>query len=128
MIGLMGCEKFSTSVDVNVNSAFTVKEGAYFKVFNFKWYLKNIVDNRCPRDANCIRAGEALVDLVITNSEVTDFHMELCVGPDCNKRPDFYTFSVSGIKYKLILLSVDPFPQASGSSQRKTATFKLIVV
>ena len=124
----ISCDKHATSIEINESSTFTIKEGAYFKVLNFEWYLKNIADSRCPSDVNCVRAGEALVNLVISNADVTRFNLQLCLGPDCNNRPIFYTFSIAGITYKLELISVQPFPKASGNTERKTATFKLVKV
>lgn len=122
----IGCDKHATSIDINASSTFTIKEGTYFRVLNFEWYLKNIADSRCPQDVNCIRAGEAIVNLVISNADVTNFNLALCLGPDCKNRPNFYTFSLAGITYKLELIDVNPHPRFPGNSTRKTATFRLV--
>ncbi len=73
--------------------------------------LINIQDSRCPKDVQCIRAGEAIVilDLQIGNEQFNG--LKVCVG--CEKEMNITESTVIKAKsktYTLKLISVDPYP------------------
>ncbi len=93
-----------------------------------------IADSRCPEGANCIWAGNALVDLDIKSTATAEpKRIQMCLG-DCNslypktgfRETDTAMVSVDQTKYRLILTEIAPYPRLSGPSMSKEAyTLKL---
>jgi len=84
--------------------------------------LVTIQDGRCPKDKQCIRAGEAIVILDLQIGDEIFKGLKVCIG--CEK--DMNTTPTTEIKakaktYTLKLNSVDPYP-ISTLSASPTAT------
>ncbi|WP_304232281.1 hypothetical protein [Jiulongibacter sediminis] len=88
--------------------------------------ITEIQESRCPANANCIRAGEAIVtfNLKLGDKKLTD--QKLCV--QCESPfeiPEEMSFEVDNISYTLKLLDVTPFPTLDNSNETKQAEFEL---
>lgn len=85
----------------------------------------SIQDNRCPRDVECIRAGEVQVEVIVTSRQQSE-NLAMCIGPDCgyleerfrnstsNTVIDTAYFTLDNIPYQLILENVLPYPMSDG--------------
>ncbi|MGJ7033527.1 hypothetical protein [Niabella hirudinis] len=47
--------------------------------------VSRIQESRCPMNARCIRAGEAIADLVISDNK-SSITVSLCTGADCERQ------------------------------------------
>ncbi len=74
--------------------------------------LKEINESRCPMNARCIRAGEAVAVLNVVVDGRTERNVQLCTGPDCERRSlnAAYTLSLEDQKYLFRLDSITPDP------------------
>lgn len=74
--------------------------------------LKEIQDSRCPKNVNCIRAGEAIAvfNIVVANSN--ERNIQLCTGADCTARglAENYTLHTDNHTYLFKLDSIAPYP------------------
>jgi hypothetical protein len=73
--------------------------------------LINIQDSRCPKDVQCIRAGEAIVILDLTIGDEQFKGLKVCIG--CEKEMNITESTVIKAKtktYTLKLTAVDPYP------------------
>ncbi len=77
--------------------------------------LINIQDSRCPKNVQCIRAGEAIVLLDLQIGEEQFKGLKVCIG--CEKQMEITEATVIKAKtktYTLKLNSVDPYPTSTG--------------
>lgn len=74
--------------------------------------LKEIHESRCPMNARCIRAGEAVAVLNVVVDGKTERNVQLCTGVDCERRSlnTDYTLSLDDQKYLFRLDSITPDP------------------
>lgn len=87
--------------------------------------LISIQESRCPKDVQCIRAGEAIVILDLQIGEEQFKGLKVCVG--CEKQmdiPESIQIKAKTKTYSLQLNSVDPYPQSTGINT-STATLVL---
>jgi hypothetical protein len=73
--------------------------------------LINIQDSRCPKNVQCIRAGEAIVMLDLKIGDEQFNGLKVCIG--CEKEMNITESTVIKAKsktYTLKLNSVDPYP------------------
>jgi hypothetical protein len=87
--------------------------------------LITIQDSRCPKDVQCIRAGEAIVILDLQIGDEQFKGLKVCIG--CEKEraiTDSTELKAKSKTYTLKLNSVDPYPQSTGLNT-PTATFVL---
>ena len=87
--------------------------------------LINIQDSRCPKDVQCIRAGEAIVILDLKIGDEQFNGLKVCIG--CEKEMNITESTVIKAKtktYTLVLTSVDPYPQSTGITS-PTATLTI---
>ncbi len=78
-----------------------------------KLTINNINDSRCPKDVNCIRAGEAAVKITIYDIKENSATFDLYYGDKSHFKPDTVNFSIDKKAYKVILFDVNPYPQTS---------------
>ena len=75
--------------------------------------LKEIEDSRCPKDVDCVTAGNASVTLRASNSQGVNENIVLCIG-DCGAEGARETHTVAaevgGVNYKFTLKAVKPYP------------------
>lgn len=87
--------------------------------------LISIQESRCPKDVQCIRAGEAIVVLDLQIGDEQFKGLKVCVG--CEKQmdiPEALQIKAKTKTYSLQLNSVDPYPQSTGINS-PTATLVL---
>lgn len=87
--------------------------------------LINIQDSRCPKDVQCIRAGEAIVVLDLKIGEEQFNGLKVCIG--CEKQMaimESIEVKAKTKTYTLQLSSVDPYPQSTGLN---TSTATLVI-
>ncbi|MCF3111578.1 hypothetical protein LL912_22520 [Niabella sp. CC-SYL272] len=73
--------------------------------------VSRIQESRCPMNARCIRAGEAIADLTISD-EKSSAAVSLCTGTDCGmqKKEAQATAILSTHQYQLSLVDILPNP------------------
>ncbi|MFT4093000.1 MAG: hypothetical protein QM640_05120 [Niabella sp.] len=93
-------------------SAFILKVNEKQKTGELLITLKEIKESRCPMNARCIRAGEAVAVLNVVIGNKSERNIQLCAGPDCDRRglSEVYTLSAENQKYLFRLDSITPDP------------------
>jgi len=88
--------------------------------------VESINDSRCPSNAFCVSAGNAIVKIKMTDNSGTFAESELCLGACGAKinRQDTTTIKINNIRYSVILEKVIPDPVA-GKIQIKSAIIAL---
>ncbi|GAB3428397.1 hypothetical protein GCM10027516_34580 [Niabella aquatica] len=83
--------------------------------------LKQVDDNRCPANVNCIRAGEAIAVLNVVINNDNERNISLCTGADCSGRAlsEAYTLSAPDRKYLFKLDSITPYPGTVAQEEKK---------
>ena len=104
-------KKLGDTFQLRANESVSFSDNS--NVINLK--LANIQDSRCPKDVQCIRAGEAIVilDLQIGDEKFTG--IKVCIG--CEKVmaiTETTEIKAKSKTYTLKLNSVDPYPQSTG--------------
>ncbi len=87
--------------------------------------VTDILDNRCPKNVKCIRAGETFVHTSLKVGNTAEQLLQFCTGLDCRRgaigTTDTVTTSSGNIEIKL--LSVEPYPIQTEIASSKTAKF-----
>ncbi|MBU2268317.1 MAG: hypothetical protein KKB15_09365, partial [Bacteroidetes bacterium] len=84
-----------------------------------KIIVNDIKDSRCPLNATCVWAGEAVVKLSVSNTEEHSASFDLIYGTDAKK--DTVDFSIDQKAYRAILKNVTPYPVAGVSQDSSKA-------
>lgn len=100
-------------VDLSLNEAKEIQ----LENEKFKLTLTKIMDSRCPEDATCVRAGEAIASFTLDNQS-----FDLCIGPDCNPATTVNFKTINGITIKLI--EVNPLPITTNGDMAKSVVVK----
>lgn len=116
---------------------FILKVNGVFETGDLKLQLTGIRDSRCPKDVECVWAGNATTTLVLegpgsspenSGGQTLRDTVQLCIGA-CGKagflETDSDTLAVGGARYELTLLEVSPYPGAGKKGQEKTARYRL---
>ena len=77
--------------------------------------LINIQESRCPKNVQCIRAGEAIVVLDLQIGDEQFKGLKVCIG--CEQQmniPESAVIKAKTKTYTLKLNSVDPYPTSTG--------------
>lgn len=111
-------ESFKVAENENLNFNYASNAG--------KIEVTKIEDSRCPANANCVRAGEAIVtfNFELGDKKLTD--QQLCV--QCESPfeiPEELSFKVKNINYTLKLQDVTPYPTLENSEVTKKAEFEI---
>ncbi len=87
--------------------------------------VTRIQDNSCPKDVQCVRAGEILVDFEMKKNAETK-SITLCL-LDCNivNKTSSYTFIMDSKTYILTLKEVKSYPVSGTNSSYLKAEFTL---
>lgn len=127
IILLSSCDKenneINGSFEIEVNESINLTDNTT----NLQLKLVSIQDSRCPSDAVCIRAGNAIVKLRVTESSGSAVETELCLG-ECGttfNRQDTSIVSIRNTRISIILENVNPYPSTGNSKVSKKALFKL---
>jgi hypothetical protein len=93
-----------------------------------------VEDSRCPKDVQCVWAGNAIVDLQLRSEQANQEAqtVKMCLG-DCNSlysktgfwEADTAQVSLAGTKYTLILTNVSPYPNSTKTAKKEDYTIKL---
>ncbi|NIJ51793.1 hypothetical protein [Dyadobacter arcticus] len=88
-----------------------------------------VEDSRCPEGGQCIWAGAATVDLLLSGVTVEgglNEHVKMCIGA-CKKNfePDTLIKKFAGEEYRLILQEVKPYPKLSEPKTKEDYTILL---
>lgn len=88
--------------------------------------VSQIQESRCPMNARCIRAGEAIADLVISD-EKNSATVSLCTGADCSmqKKEATATAVLNTHQYQLSLVNVLPDPTKTLAGGTRKVTFSI---
>ena len=129
LICFVACEQSQDLINTyQTEQEFTMEEGKIVTVKNGEDYiqlqLENIEDSRCPANANCVRAGEAVVNVKITDSKNRESSFTMYFGEKSNFKPDTTEFSVQQKNYAIILNNVLPYPDLE-QKEIKTAIFEV---
>ena len=111
-------QSFKISENENFNLNYDSKSGSI--------EITKIEESRCPANANCVRAGEAIVffTMELGDQRLTD--QQLCVQCESSLEiPEEISFEVNNINYTLKLLDVTPFPTTDNTNETKQAEFQL---
>ncbi|MBZ4188318.1 hypothetical protein [Niabella beijingensis] len=84
--------------------------------------VSGIRESRCPMNARCIRAGEAIATLALEGSADT---LSLCTGPDCRlqQRTGQDTITSGNHQYELTLSDIVPNPASTLKKGLQKAVF-----
>lgn len=76
-----------------------------------------IMDSRCPKDVQCVWAGNARVAFTLSNNVISQKDT-LCIG-DCRapSKGNVDTILIGNTRYKVTLLDVTPYPVANTTTK-----------
>lgn len=113
---VLGCKTENlNAVEQNLGTDFNLKISQQTQVDGIKLSFDEVADSRCPSNAQCIRAGEVVVDLNLNTQQKIKMCLGECqlVQPDRKKGfvvQDSLEVSVNSQKYLFILRQVNPYP------------------
>lgn len=87
--------------------------------------LNTINDSRCPKNVQCIWAGNVVVNLSLLKNDKEADTDNLCLG--CNPNSDTKIFDVNGKQYKIKLIEVNPYPDSSNANPDDKASVIVII-
>ena len=131
VMGFVACEKTATTPNlIAFGKAIELKEAEsiYYGTTiedGVKLGIEEINDSRCPSNVVCIWAGEAVITLNVKGVE-DSAKVKLKITPSKNSQPDTLSFNLNNNSYRVILHSVNPFPNTSKSMDSKKAKITLI--
>ena len=127
IIVLSSCDKdksqINDSFELDINESINLTDNNV----NLQLKLESIQDNRCPSDAACIRAGNAIIKLKFTENSGTAVERELCIGECGTKfnRQDTTILNIRNTRFSVILEGVNPYPSTGNSNVSKKALITL---
>jgi hypothetical protein len=91
-----------------------------------------LADSRCPENVNCVWAGNATVDLLlsgVTTEGGVNEHVKMCLGQCGQKFNEVDTLDkkFAGEDYRLILTAVKPYPKID-STRKIEDTYILLKI
>nr|MBC7612632.1 hypothetical protein [Pseudopedobacter sp.] len=125
MVCFAACEKSSdTSPAFDLGESVVIKKAdqvylAKNTPSQLKIIVNDIKDSRCPMNTTCVWAGEAVVKLIVSNTEEHSASFDLVYGTDSEK--DTVDFSIDQKAYRAILKNVTPYPVAGVSQDSSKA-------
>lgn len=130
----LGCKTENlNAVDQNLGTDFNLKISQQTQVDGIKLSFDEVTDSRCPSNAQCIRAGEVVVDLNLNTQQKIKMCLGECqlVQPDRKKGfviQDSLEVSVNSQKYLFILRQVNPYPTTTTITTKENYEVKMQVV
>ncbi len=91
------------------------KDNTSIDAEQLKLKLDRVVESRCPKYTNCIRAGEAKATLRIIKEDYA-YHIELEAKGHCEKTDGSCGNTVSENGYKFTLMWLAPYPGVDGKN------------
>lgn len=89
---------------------------------SIKLRFESLNDSRCPKDANCVRAGDAITEVSIEALGQQKQNFTLSIGESSNFKPDTIELKIREKPYRIVLEEVLPYPELD-KQEEKTATF-----
>lgn len=125
----VSCSQKAISVGEDTGKHLVVKVNEKITIDNIVVTLKEIRESRCPANANCIRAGEAVAVLNVVVNDKSERNIQLCTGADCNARglSETYLLSAENQKCLFRLDSITPYPSNTTIQDEKKAYFSVSV-
>ncbi|MEJ8801495.1 hypothetical protein [Pontibacter sp. H249] len=123
------CQNDSTkpqTEDVKFGETFSLVRGEQVEITGegetLTLKLQNVIDSRCPSDANCVWLGNATATFTASNAQESDKELQMCIG-DCRPAPvrskHTLTVTVGGTGYNIILKEVLPYPSSEERGDKK---------
>ena len=88
---------------------------------SIKIRFDSLDDSRCPTNANCVRAGDAITHLTIEAIDQDKQHITLTIGETSSFKADTIELEISKKLYRIVLEEVLPYPELD-KKEEKTAT------
>jgi len=79
----------------------------------------SVIDSRCPINANCITAGNAMVKLRLSDNSGLETLTELCSGQCETSGSDTKQITLSNVNYSITMKKVEPYPKINDSQEKK---------
>lgn len=131
---VLGCKTENlNAVEQNLGTDFNLKISQQTQVDGIKLSFDEVADSRCPSNAQCIRAGEVVVDLNLNTQQKIKMCLGECqlVQPDRKKGfvvQDSLEVSVNSQKYLFILRQVNPYPTTTTVNAKENYEVKMQIV
>lgn len=124
LMGVLLIFKYCGDDTPQPSDGFVLKVNEKYDAGSFELLLTGIGDSRCPKDVECVWAGNAITSLLVQPASGDDT-LKLCIGL-CNQAGGGATdtLTTAGGDYALTLLEVNPYP-GTGSGREKEARFSL---
>ncbi|MGC4234333.1 MAG: hypothetical protein QM594_15245 [Niabella sp.] len=125
----VSCSQKAISVGEETGKNLVAKVNEKVTVGNIVVTLKEIRESRCPINANCIRAGEAVAVLNVVVNDKSERNIQLCTGTDCNALglSETYLLFAENQKCLFKLDSITPYPSNPAIQDEKKAYFSVSV-
>ena len=124
-LSLLACSKDSMNGSgvAYFDIIFELSNGKTVKVINDSKELSismiSVNDSRCPINANCVTAGNAIVKLRLSDNSGSEVFTELCLGQCETSGSDTKQIILNNISYSLSLRKVEPYPIINSSQEKK---------
>jgi len=123
---LAGCaKKTAPAIDTNGTTlSLALHENRSYG--NMTITVSRIQESRCPMNARCIRAGEAIADLVISD-KTSSTTVTLCTGADCERQKlgGQATAVLGAHQFRLDLADVLPNPTKTLEKSTQKVAFSI---
>ncbi len=114
------CDKGIEGRTVSLNEQFEleVEKTVVVKSEKFGLTFTRLQESRCPKGTSCIRAGEARVNLQVTNSEGNTETLVLESKGNCERQDGSCGETKKVLGYSIQLINVNPYPGTADKSEK----------
>lgn len=123
----IACSKSTTDFNTNVEYIEKLNLGEEKSFGNrndfFKVKFESLNDSRCPINARCVRAGDAIVNLAYEDAVSYKYTATFKIGESSDFNPDTLELKINKDVYRVVLEDVLPHPEI-GKDTIKTVTFR----
>ncbi len=129
LLSLMSCNSGTTKLlpyQTQLNQAFDLRYGTTIGLPDEQMEIsfEKLTESRCPKDVNCVQAGEGIISLVVKVGNQSE-HLVLKAKGLCQDKPECGE-AKSVLNYTLTLMSLDPYPSKVLEDKQKYVA-KMIV-
>lgn len=82
--------------------------------------VNEIADSRCPKDVQCVWAGEVTVKLLFSANK-DSLNLDLKIVPANKYKTDTLSFTLNSKNYKALLFDVTPYPNTKNQGSKFAA-------
>lgn len=117
--GLNKCDSDVEGKKIDLNDQFElhVEKTAILKSEKLGLTFTSLQESRCPKGTSCIRAGEAKVNLQVTNAAGETQTLTLESKGNCEKQDGSCGQSKKILGYSIKLINVNPYPGSGEKSE-----------